>query len=82
MRSNASCTRPWMRRSSSRGRSAPAFELKDLKGKTHKLADFKDKILVIEWTEPGCPYIVKHAREGTMKSIKKGAPWRRRQGSG
>ena len=53
------------------GRSAPAFELKDLKGKTHKLADFKDKILVIEWTEPGCPYIVKHAKKGTMKSIAK-----------
>jgi peroxiredoxin len=52
-------------------RKAPAFQLKDLKGKSHKLEDFKDKILVIEWTEPGCPYIVKHAAAGTMKSIAK-----------
>ena len=55
----------------SEARSAPAFELKDLNGKTHKLSDFKDKILVIEWTEPGCPYIIRHAKAGTLNAIKK-----------
>ena len=52
-------------------KDAPSFELKDLAGKTHKLSDFKDKILVLEWTEPGCPYIVRHAKSGTMKKIAK-----------
>ncbi len=52
-------------------KDAPSFELKDLAGKTHKSSDFKDKILVIEWTEPGCPYIKRHADAGTMKSIAK-----------
>lgn len=39
------------------GKAAPAFELKDLNGKSHKLSDFKNKIVVLEWTNPECPYI-------------------------
>lgn len=52
-------------------RSAPAFTLKDLKGKEHSLAQYKDKIVVLEWTEPGCPYIVRHAKEKTLETIQK-----------
>ncbi len=50
-------------------KAAPAFSLKDTNGKVHKSDDFKDKTLVIEWTEPGCPYIVRHAAKKTLNSI-------------
>jgi peroxiredoxin len=44
------------------GQPAPAFELVDVNGKTHKLSDFteKGKIVVLEWWNPGCPFVVKH----------------------
>ncbi len=50
-------------------KAAPAFTLKDTLGKTHSLDQYKDKIVVLEWTEPGCPYIVRHSKAGTMKKI-------------
>jgi peroxiredoxin len=53
------------------GKDAPAFALKDTNGKAHTLEQYKDKIVVLEWTEPGCPYIVNHAKAGTMKKIAK-----------
>jgi len=48
---------------------APAIALKDTEGKDHTLEQYKDKIVVLEWTEPGCPYIVRHAKAQTMKKI-------------
>jgi peroxiredoxin len=51
------------------GKDAPAFDLKDTKGTAHKLAQYKDKIVVLEWTEPGCPFIVRHAKAQTMAKI-------------
>jgi peroxiredoxin len=38
------------------GKAAPAFELKGLDGKTVKLADYKGKIVVLEWFQPSCPF--------------------------
>jgi peroxiredoxin len=38
------------------GAPAPAFTMKDLDGKEHSLADFKGKIVVLEWFCPTCPY--------------------------
>ncbi len=38
------------------GEKAPAFKMKDLDGKEHALADFKGKIVVLEWFCPTCPY--------------------------
>lgn len=34
-----------------------SFELKDLDGKTFKSSDYKDKLIVLEWTESGCPAV-------------------------
>lgn len=42
------------------GDKAPAFELKDTDGKTVKLEDFKGKIVVLQWHNPECPFVVKH----------------------
>ncbi len=38
------------------GEEAPAFELKDQHGITHKLADYKGKIVVLEWFNESCPF--------------------------
>ncbi|MBI5363491.1 MAG: redoxin domain-containing protein [Planctomycetes bacterium] len=37
------------------GKAAPDFELVDLDGKKVKLADFKGKLVVLEWFNPDCP---------------------------
>jgi peroxiredoxin len=37
------------------GKAAPTFALKDLAGKEVKLADYKGKIVVLEWFQPSCP---------------------------
>ncbi|MDA0803145.1 MAG: redoxin domain-containing protein [Planctomycetota bacterium] len=37
------------------GETAPAFTLKDASGKEHSLADYKGKIVVLEWMNEGCP---------------------------
>ncbi|MEP6791253.1 MAG: redoxin domain-containing protein, partial [Ramlibacter sp.] len=41
------------------GQSAPDFTLKDANGKTIKLSDYRGKHVVLEWTNPGCPYVQK-----------------------
>lgn len=53
------------------GDTAPDFNLKDLDGKDVKLADFKGKIVVLEWFNPGCPFVVKH--HSTLDTMKKTA---------
>lgn len=43
------------------GNTAPTFTLKDTDGKDVNLAEVgKDKIVVLEWFNPECPFIVKH----------------------
>ena len=49
------------------GKPAPDFELKDEAGNTHKLSDFKGKVVVLEWTNPGCPYVERHYEAETMQ---------------
>ena len=45
------------------GGKAPDFTLTDLKGNSHtltKLMEKEDKIVVLEWYNPGCPFVKKH----------------------
>ncbi len=49
------------------GKPAPAFTLKDESGKEHSLARYKGKIVVLEWTNPGCPFVRRHYQAGTMQ---------------
>ena len=49
------------------GAPAPSFELKDTSGKTHKLADFKGKTVVLEWFNPGCPWCQKIYKDGAVQ---------------
>lgn len=55
------------------GDTAPAFELMDAQGKTVKLADFKGRHVVLEWTNPNCPFVVKHYGARNMQTLQKEA---------
>jgi len=52
------------------GQPAPDFSAQDTSGKAHKLSDFKGKLVVLEWTNPGCPFVVKHYG-GNMQALQK-----------
>ena len=56
------------------GQAAPDFSATDALGKSHKLSDFKGKLVVLEWTNPGCPFVVKHYSKeggGNMQALQK-----------
>jgi peroxiredoxin len=54
------------------GKPAPAFTLKDEAGKEHSLAQYQGKIVVLEWTNPGCPFVQRHYKTDTMQTTLKG----------
>jgi peroxiredoxin len=53
------------------GTTAPGFQLKGIDGKTYSLADYKGKVVVLEWVNPHCPFSDRHAREKTMTELAK-----------
>src|SRR5687767_9176013 len=62
------------------GTPAPDLTLKDLYGKTVKLADFKGKVVVLEWFNPECPYVKASHTKGSLvatakKHTAKGVVW-------
>jgi Redoxin len=62
------------------GRAAPDFELTDADGKPHKLSEHKGKLVVLEWFNPGCPFVKYAHGEGPLKEmaakeIEQGVVW-------
>lgn len=62
------------------GQPAPDFTLTDLDGKVHKLSDHKGKIVVLEWFNPGCPYVVAAHTKGSLvdagaRGTREGVVW-------
>jgi len=53
------------------GKAAPAFSLTDLNGNTVSLADFKGKVVVLEWTNPNCPFVQRLYRDEIMTKVQK-----------
>ena len=53
------------------GQAAPQFALTDVTGKRVSLADFRGKYVVLEWTNPSCPFVRKHYGSGNMQSLQK-----------
>jgi peroxiredoxin len=53
------------------GDKAPDFTLKDANGTEHSLSDFAGKIVVLEWTNFGCPFVKKHYGSGNMQKLQK-----------
>lgn len=51
------------------GSPAPDFSIVDATGKTHKLADYKGKYVVLEWYNKDCPYVRKHYDSKNMQKI-------------
>lgn len=49
------------------GQPAPDFTLKDENGVQHSLAQYKGKVVVLEWTNPECPFVQRHYSEKTMQ---------------
>ena len=62
------------------GKEAPDFTGKDINGKTHKLADYKGKIVVLEAYNLDCPFCANHYKTGAMQDLQnwaqsKGVVW-------
>jgi peroxiredoxin len=55
------------------GQPAPNFKLNDADGRTVSLADYKGKTVVLEWHNPGCPYVRKHYDSGNMQKTQAAA---------
>ena len=55
------------------GQQAPDFIAVDTSGAKHKLSDFAGKFVVLEWTNPGCPFVRKHYGSGNMPATQKAA---------
>jgi hypothetical protein len=53
------------------GVAAPGFTITDTSGKPVALADYKGKYVVLEWTNPECPFVRKHYSSGNMQALQK-----------
>lgn len=51
------------------GQPAPDFTLKDLDGKEVSLASLKGKTVVLEWFNPGCPFVKNSHGKGSLKGF-------------
>ncbi len=62
------------------GKPAPAFSAKDVKGADVSLDGLKGKVVVLEWVNHGCPFVVKHYGSNNMQKLQetytgKGVVW-------
>lgn len=64
----ASLLLPATAQAASVGQAAPDFTLMDTAGQPVKLSQFKGRPVVLEWNNPGCPFVKKHY-QGNMQSL-------------
>jgi hypothetical protein len=53
------------------GLPAPDFAVADTNGKPVKLSDYRGKFVVLEWTNPECPFVRKHYDSRNMQRLQK-----------
>ena len=53
------------------GIAAPDFTVADTNGKPVKLSDYRGKFVVLEWTNPECPFVQKHYNSQNMQGLQK-----------
>jgi cytochrome oxidase Cu insertion factor (SCO1/SenC/PrrC family) len=53
------------------GKPAPEITATDIKGQPFKLSDHKGKVVVLEWSNHECPFVVKHYGSGNMQKTPK-----------
>lgn len=51
------------------GQPAPEFTLNDLDGKPHTLSSYRGKTVVLEWFNPGCPFVKFAHTEGPLQDM-------------
>ena len=51
------------------GSQAPEFTLSDTDGKAVRLADYRGKYVVLEWTNPECPFVQSHYEARSMQGL-------------
>lgn len=59
--------------SSQAAQVAPNFTLVDSEGVQRSLNDFRGKVVVLEWTNEGCPYVQKHYGGEAMQRLQRQA---------
>jgi len=62
------------------GEVTPSWTVTDTTGKTEEISAYRGKFVVLEWTNPDCPYVLKHYNSGNMQKVQKeaeamGAVW-------
>lgn len=55
------------------GKPAPNFRVNDASGKVVQLSDYRGKTVVLEWNNPGCPFVKKHYDSGNMQKAQAAA---------
>ena len=51
------------------GQRAPELSLEDVQGRSVRLSDFRGRHVVLEWNNPGCPFVRKHYGSGHMQAL-------------
>lgn len=51
------------------GQPVPDFSAQDENGVDHKLSDYRDHLVVLEWTNPDCPFVARHYKADTMEKL-------------
>jgi hypothetical protein len=62
------------------GEVAPDFTLPDATGRTVRLADLRGRLVVLQWINPGCPFLKKHYASGSLvalqrETVARGVQW-------
>jgi hypothetical protein len=62
------------------GQMAGDFRLTDMNGRNVQLSDYRGRTVVLEWHNPGCPFVQKHYTSGNMQktqgaAVAGGAVW-------
>jgi len=53
------------------GAQAPAFSAQGADGKRHGLRDYAGKLVVLEWTNPVCPFTAVKYKNGAMQALQR-----------
>jgi peroxiredoxin len=56
------------------GEAAPALALRDELGAEHSLASYAGRVVVLEWTNPSCPFVQRHYKADTMEQLSRAYP--------
>ena len=53
------------------GAPAPGFTAPDISGRMVNLGQYAGKIVILEWTNDGCPYVQKHYDSANMQTLQR-----------